>query len=67
MTALKHVGEDASLVALVVNNPPADFRRCKRQVGLISGLGRSPGRGHGLLGYTLAATVHGVAKTPRHD
>ena len=35
-----------SQVALVVKNPPASAGD-KRDMGLISGLGRSPGEGHG--------------------
>ena len=60
-------------MALVVKNPPANAGDV-RNVGLIPGLGRSPGEGHGnpLLDSCLenpmdkgawSATVHGVAKS----
>ena len=58
----------------MVKNPPANSGD-KRDMGLIPGLGRSPGEGHGnpLLYSGLenpmdrgawCATVHGVAKGP---
>ena len=60
-------------MALVVNNPPATAGGIK-DVGLIPGLGRSPGGGHGNpLQYSglenpvdrgaCRATVHRVAKS----
>ena len=60
-------------MALVVKNPPANAGDI-RHVGLIPGLGRSPGGGHGNpLQYSSLenamdrgawqATVHGVAKS----
>ena len=60
-------------MALVVNNPPANAGGIK-DVGLIPGLGRSPGGGHGNpLQYSglenpvdrgaCRATVHRVAKS----
>ena len=63
----------ASQVALVVKNPPADAGDI-REVGMIPGLGRSPGEGHGNLPqYSFMenpkdrgaswATVHRVAKS----
>ena len=63
----------ASQVALVVKNPPASARDL-RDTGLIPGLGRSPGGGHGNpLQYSFLenpmdkgawwATVHRVAKS----
>ena len=63
----------ASLVAQVVKNPPASAEDI-RDAGLIPGLGRSPGGGHGNpLQYSCLenpmdrgarwATVHGVAKS----
>ena len=62
-------------VALVVKNPPANAGDL-RAAGLIPGLGRSPGGGHGNpLQYSsgeshgqssLGATVHGVSKS-QHD
>ena len=63
----------ASQVAPVVKSPPANAGDL-RNVGLISGLGRSPGGGHGNpLQYSCLenprdrgawwATVHGVAKS----
>ena len=62
-----------SQVALVVKNPPANAGDA-RDMGLIPGLGRSPGVGNGtLLQYSCLenpmnggawwATVHGVAKS----
>ena len=64
----------ASQVVLVVKNPPANAGDI-RDAGLIPGLGRSPGGGHGnptlvfLLGEpmdrgTWWATVHEVTKSP---
>ena len=63
-------GQKASQVVLVVKNPPANAGD-KRDSGLIPGLGRSPGGGHGnSLQYSCLenpmdrgawrATVHGV-------
>ena len=60
-------------MALVVKNPPANAGDI-RHVGMIPGLGRSPGGGHGNpLQYSSLenamdrgawqATVHGVAKS----
>ena len=55
----------ASLVAQLVKNPPAILG----DLGLIPGLGRSPGKGKGyLLQYfglenSMDCTVHGVAKS----
>ena len=60
-----------------VKNPPANAGGA-RDVGLIPGLGRFPGRGHGsLLQYTCLenpmdrgawqATVHGVAELDTTD
>ena len=65
----------ASQVALVVKNPPANAGDT-RDLGLIPGLGRSPGGGNGnpvlysCLGNPMDigawwAVVHGVTK--RHD
>ena len=61
----------ASQVALVVKNPPANAGD-PRDMGLIPGLGRSPGEGHGnplqcsclenSRQRSLVGTVHGVAK-----
>ena len=62
----------ASQLVLVVKNPPANATDV-RDVGLIPGLGRSPGAGHGnplqysCLGNPVdsgawGATVHGVTK-----
>ena len=59
-------------MVLTVENPPANARDM-REAGLIPGLGRSPGGGHGnLLQYSClenpmnrgarGATDHGVAK-----
>ena len=67
----------ASQVVLVVKNPPANAGDA-RDMGLISGLGRSPGRGHGnALQYSCLenpmdrgawwATVHGVTRRVRHN
>ena len=64
--------EEASQVALVVKNPPANSGDI-RDVGLVSGLGRSPGGEHGNpLQYSCLenpmdrgawlATVHEFAK-----
>ena len=66
----------ASQVALVVKTPPADAGDI-RDVGLILGLGRSPGEGNGyLLQYSCLenlvdrrawlATIHGVTRVG-HD
>ena len=63
----------ASQVAIVVKNPPANAGDI-RGTGLVPGLGRCPGRGHGnLLQYSCLekpmnrgawqATVHRVAKS----
>ena len=63
----------ASQVALVVKNPPANAGGL-RDVGLIPGSGRSPGGGHGnSLQYSCLekpmdseawqATVHGVSQS----
>ena len=61
----------ASQVALVLKNPPANAGDVK-DTGLIPGLARSPGEGHGNPSSILAgeshdrgawqATVHGVAE-----
>ena len=62
-----------SHLALVIKNPPADAGSA-RDVGLIPGLGRSPGKGNGNpLQYSCLensmdrgawwATVHGDAKS----
>ena len=49
----------ASQVALVVKNPPANAGDI-RDVGLVSGLGRSPGGGHGNpLQYSCLENPHG--------
>ena len=67
----------ASQVSLVVKNLPANAGN-PRDMGLIPGLGRSPGGGHGNpLQYfcleksmdrdTWWATVHGVTKESGHD
>ena len=67
----------ASQVALVVKNPPADAGDI-RDMGLIPGLGRSPGGGHGnpLQYFFLEnlmdrgawrATVHRVAQSDRTE
>ena len=42
-----------SQVALVVNNPPANAEDTG-DMGLIAGLGRPPGGGHGIHSNTLA-------------
>ena len=66
----------ASQVTLVVKNPPASAGGL-RDVGSISGLGRSPGGGHdSALQYSYLenpmdkgagqATVHGVSKSQTH-
>ena len=66
----------ASQVVLVLKNPPANAEDL-RDTGLIPGLGRSPGGGHGNpLQYScpenpvdrgfLQATVYGIARV-RHD
>ena len=50
-----------SQVVVVVKNPPANAGDI-RDSGLISGLGRSPGAGHGntlLLQYSLLENLHG--------
>ena len=63
----------ASQVALVVKNLPANAGDI-REVGLIPGLGRSPGGGHGYpLQYSYLenpmdrgawrATIHGITKS----
>ena len=68
----QHHGLRASQVVLVVKNPPASIGG-KRDMGSISGWGRSPGRGHGnSLQYSclgnpmdrgaLWATVHRVTQ-----
>ena len=68
-----HVGWWSSQVALVVKNPSASAGD-SRDMGLIPGLGRSPGGGHGdSLHYSCLenpmdkrvwlATVHGVVKS----
>ena len=65
----------ASQVALPVKNPPADGGEV-RETGLIPGLARSPGGGHGNpLQYSCPenpmdrgagwATVHGVSKSQK--
>ena len=65
-------GSVASQVALVLKNPPANARDIG-DVGLIPGLGRSPGGGNGnplqysclgspTEGGSWRATVHGVEK-----
>ena len=66
----------ASQVALVVKNPPANTRDI-RNMGLIPGLGRSPGEGHGnpvfLIGESYGqrslARLHTVHRLQRvgHD
>ena len=59
---------EISQVAPVVNNPPANAGDI-RDVGLISGLGRSPGEGNGYplqysgLENSMDCIVHGVAKS----
>ena len=68
----KEVGPQASQVALVVRNPPANVGDI-RDVGSITGLGRSPGGGrgnplqHSCLGNPMDrgawwAIVHAVTK-----
>ena len=68
-----HLFKSVSQVALVVKNLPANAEDV-RDTGLIPGLGRSPGGGHGnLLQYSCLenptdrgawrATVHGVAES----
>ena len=67
----------ASQVVLVVKNPPANAGDA-RDMGLISGPGRSPRKGNGnLLQYFSLensmdrgawwATVHGVTRRVRHN
>ena len=72
---MTYMGKDARkgwMVALVVKNPPANAGDI-REAGLIPGLGRPPGEGHGNpLQYSCLeksmgrgawwATVHGVTK-----
>ena len=54
-----HRGLRASQVALVAKNPSANGRD-KRDMGLIPGVGRAPGGGHGnLLQYSCPDNPHG--------
>ena len=74
LTQKKHLTKSrASQVAQMVKNPPANAGDV-RDVGLVPGLGRSPGAGHGNpLQYSCLensmdtgawrAIVHGVTKT----
>ena len=71
----KYKGQGASQEALVIKNPPANVGDI-RDMGLIPGMGRSPGGGHGnplqysclenphrQMSLTMKATVHGVQPT----